>query len=373
MKKYKDKIFIFILLSIVLTIFLSGPKRKLQNVEELSIYVGIGAGYENTSKGQGEYRVSGAFNMYKEDESVVSDIRVGKGSTIGKTREDRQRKTGKNFFLGLIKIFLYDEEFAKIGVRPTLDIVFKNPVIDENAHFIVCKGKNEEYFKSTFPGSENPAEYMNEMIENSATYNFFKEPYSLRYVLLSVDAEGRCTAVPYISMDSNGIKVSGMAIFNKDKLQTVLDMNDTRMMNILREDEVKGILAIQKSTAAAIDLQTKTSKKVKCSKVGDKYNFSIDLKLNGEILDNQVYDDLVKYPKVMKKFESDMEKQVEESCNMFIDKMQNQYKMDLLQLGWVASAKYGKDTGVDWNEVVSNSNIKVNVKVKVKSVGRGQY
>ena len=68
-----------------------------------------------------------------------------------------------------------------------------------------------------------------------------------------------------------------------------------------------------------------------------------------------------------------MAKQVKEMCTGFLDKMKNEYKVDLLQLGWVAAAKYGRDTGVDWNEVVSNSDIKVNVKVHVDKVGRGQY
>lgn len=373
MKKYKDKIFFSILCIIIFIIFFVGPKKKLQNVEDLDIYVGIGASFENTSKGNGEYKIVAVANMYKEDESVSSDIRIGKASTIGKTREDRQRKTGKSFFLGLIKIYLIEEEYAKNGVGPILDIVFKNAIIDENAYFVVCKGKSEQYFKSNFPRIENPSEYMSDMVKNSISYNFFKENYTFRNVILSSNAEGRCAVVPYFSMDSNGIKISGMAILNKDKLQTVLDMNDTRIMNMLRENKVKGVLTLQDSSSNSINYLAKTNKKVKCSKEGDKYNFTIDLKLDGEILDNEVYANLSKDSKVMKKFESDMEKQVEETCNRFIDKMQNQYKIDMLQLGWVASAKYGKKTGVDWNQLVSNSNIKVNVKVKVTNVGRGQY
>lgn len=373
MKKYKDKALIFILCIIVLAIFFIGPKKKLQNVEDLDIYVGLGSGFENTSKGAGEYTVLAAANMYMEDESVVTGIRIGRGRTIGRTREDRQRKTGKNFFLGLIKIFVYDEEYAKKGIRPTLDIVFKNPIIDENAYMVVCKGRNEDYFKSKFPGIENPSEYMSDMVKNSVSYNFFKENYTFRNVLLSVDAEGRNAIVPYISMDSNGIKISGMAIFNKDQLLTVLDMDDTRIMNMLRENKVKGVLTLQDSASRSVNYMPKTNRKVKCVKVGDKYNFTIDLKLDGEILDNEIYANLTKDPKVIQKFESDMEKQVEEECSRFIYKMQNQYKYDFLQLGWVASAKYGKETGVDWNQVVSNSNIKVSVKVKVTNVGRGQY
>ena len=60
----------------------------------------------------------------------------------------------------------------------------------------------------------------------------------------------------------------------------------------------------------------------------------------------------------------------------FIEKMQSQYKIDVLDLGQVAVATYGRGTGTDWNEVVSNfdlSDIIVNVKVKVDNMGRGDY
>ena len=76
---------------------------------------------------------------------------------------------------------------------------------------------------------------------------------------------------------------------------------------------------------------------------------------------------------VTEKFEEDMAKQVKETCTGFLEKMKYGYKVDCLQLGWVAAAKYGRDTGVDWDEVISNSEIKVNVKVQVDKVGRGQY
>lgn len=38
-----------------------------------------------------------------------------------------------------------------------------------------------------------------------------------------------------------------------------------------------------------------------------------------------------------------------------------------------AAAKYGRETGIDWNEEVSNADIKVNVVVKIDKIGTGQY
>lgn len=53
--------------------------------------------------------------------------------------------------------------------------------------------------------------------------------------------------------------------------------------------------------------------------------------------------------------------------------MQNEYKIDCLELGREAAAKYGRGENIDWDEVVCNSKIQVNVNVKLTGIGRGDY
>ena len=74
-------------------------------------------GIDKYGEGNIKYRIPTTSNTYKEDESVESIISTGVGSTIGKTREDRQKKIGKQFFLGLAKVYLIEEEYAKYGIR----------------------------------------------------------------------------------------------------------------------------------------------------------------------------------------------------------------------------------------------------------------
>ena len=246
-------------------------------------------------------------------------------------------------------------------------------MINNNSFLVVCKGRSEEYFNYTTPGYDNSAEYISDMIKNSVNYNFFKEDYMLKNAVLSMDAEGKNIVSPYIEIMEDGIKITGIVVFKKDKLAAILDIKDTKIMNMLRENKVKGILTIQKDSEKYVNYQAESKRKITCRKIGDKYTFIIDLNLKGEIINNELYKDMAGKIEVTKKFEDDMAKQVKEMCTGFLDKMKNEYKVDLLQLGWVAAAKYGRDTGVDWDEVVSNSDIKVNVKVHVDKVGRGQY
>jgi hypothetical protein len=178
---------------------------------------------------------------------------------------------------------------------------------------------------------------------------------------------------PYIQIIEDEIKITGIVVFKKDKLAAILDMKDTKIMNMLRENKVKGILTIQNDSEKYVNYEAESKRKITCKKIGNKYTFIIDLNLKGEIINNILYKDMAGKTEVIKRFEDDMAKQVKEMCTGFLDKMKSEYKVDLLQLGWVAAAKYGRDTGVDWDEVVSSSDIKVNVKVHVGKVGRGQY
>lgn len=373
MKKHMNIIFVVFLFITFFIVFFTGEKMSSVSVEDLGISVGVGMGIDKNGKGDIKYRVSTTANEYRQDETVESILGTGVGYTIGETRENRQKKIGKKFFLGLSKVYLIEEEYAKYGIRALVDVNFKNPVVNDDSFLVICKGKNEEYFKYTVPGYDNSAEYISDMIKNSASYNFFKQNYLFENAILSMDAEGKNIVSPYIEIMEDGIKIIGMGVFKKDKLAALLDMNDTRIMNMLRENKVIGILTIQDGTGKYVNFEAKSKRKITCAKIGDKYTFIIDLNLEGEIINNVLYKNMAGDTKVVKKFEADMSKQVKELCTAFLDKMKKEYKIDCLQLGWVAAAKYGRDTGVDWDEVVSNSNIIINVKVDVDKVGRGEY
>lgn len=379
MKKNKNTLLIIFLCCTFFFIFFSGPKMKLISVEDMDIYVGLSQGIKKIGKDDIVYITNTIGNIYKEENTETgeahteSDFKIGKGTTIGETRSNRQKKLGKHFFLGLTKIIMSDEEYAKYGIRPMIDILFKNPMFNDNAFLAVCKGKGEEYLKYNPGGDENSADYINDMIKNSVTFNFFKGNYTIKDAALSMDSEGKNIICPYLKMEEGGIKIDGTAIFKNDKLGAIFNINDTKILNMLRENNVKGILTIQKNSKEYINYEAKTKRKIQCNRNDDKYTFIINLNLNGDIINNELYKNISGEIKVTKEFEEDMAKKVEEMCYQFLDKMKKEYKLDCLQLGWIAAAKYGRDTGVDWNEVVSKSDIKVNVKVHVDKLGRGQY
>ena len=294
MKRNMNILFIFFLITTFILVFFGGKNMKLLSVEELDIYIGAGVGLNKYGEEDIKYRIPATLNAYKLDGSVESVINTGVGSTIGKTREDRQNKIGNRLFFGLTKLYLIEEEYAKYGIRPLIDINFKNPAINNNLYLVVCKGKSEEYFRLNIPGYNNSVDYISEMIKNSVTYNFFKGDYMFKNAVLSMDAEGKNVVSPYIEIMQDKIKINGMAVFKKDKLAAILDMKDTKTMNMLRNNNVKGILTIQKDSENYINYEAESKRKITCEKVGNKFTFTIDLNLKGDIINNELYQDMAK-------------------------------------------------------------------------------
>ena len=104
-----------------------------------------------------------------------------------------------------------------------------------------------------------------------------------------------------------------------------------------------------------------------------KYKFTINLNIRAEVISNEVYKKMYDKEENIKLFEQDMKALVEKQCNDLINDIKGKYQTDILDLGRVAIAKYGRETGEDWDKVVSQSEILVKVKVKVTGLGRGDY
>ena len=245
---------------------------------------------------------------------------------------------------------------------------------NDMAYMAVCKGKAEDYLKYKVKGYSNSSEYIGGLVEASVNYNFFSDNYKLIDAYVRIGAEGRSLVLPYIEITEEGIEITGMAIFKEDKMVAIADMKNSKILNLLKNDDVKGVISLQKSPKVYIDFEGKTGKrKVKCYKQGDKYSFNIDLTFTGTVINNEMYADMIKDINKKKEFEKDMAKSIEKQCDDFIKIMKSDYKIDCIALGREAAAKYGRQKKIDWNEVVSSADIKVNVKVKVDLQGRGDY
>lgn len=370
-RKFNKKDLIIVTLMIIFIWSFIGSKGEL--VENVSTPIALGMDIDKKGEKDISYKIPIAIYVYENSNNITSRVITGTARTIGDTRENRQVKNDKKYLLGLEKMFVTGEETARYGMGGIMDILVHNPQINDRATMIICKGKAEDTLKYEMKEYANSAEFIYDMIKNSKYFNFFPQQYTIMDLIVRIDAEGRNSVLPYVELKEKGPEITGVALLKRDKMVAKADIEEAKIINLLKENKVRGMLDIQKSPKEYINYYAKSNRKVQCYKKGEKYKFVINLNLNGTIESNELYKNLNKDTKVLKEFTRDMENSVKNMCENFISKSKCEYNVDFLDLGRIAAAKYGRESGVDWNKVVCDSDIEVNVKVKVEAEGRGKY
>lgn len=365
------KFFLFSITCLTILAFLMSGVNRVP-VEKVSVSSALG--YDIEKSIDGEYVYSVPTTIYNIEESTKSSRTiVTKAKTLGETREDRQTKVDKKFLLGFEKVYILSEDFARHGIKKTLDILLNNSYVNDTALMCVCKGKAEDILKFKIEGYASSGDFIEGLIKNSKEYNFYTNQYKLIDAFLRVGAEGRNLILPCIEVKENNIDICGMAIFDKEKLIDIISWKEAKALNVLKENNAFGMISMENENEKYLNFYGKSKRKVKCYKEGKSFRFVINLNLNGDVVANEMYDDIINSPQNQKKLEDKLSQKLKKNCDEFINKMKSEYKTDCLELGRIAAAKFGRNTGENWDEVVSNSSIEVNVKVKVDRLGRGDY
>lgn len=320
-----------------------------------------------------EYMVAASAYTFTKKGEISSVILQGIGKNIADTRSTRQATSSKQFLLGLQKVFIFSEGVATYGINPIVDIMFSNQQMNDATWNVVCKGNAIDMLKLNVEDAATSADHIDGMIESSTEQNFMHDDYKVIDMFVRVDSEGRNLTLPYLEILNNKITLTGMAVFKRDKMVTKVPMDEARYMNILREDGVKGILTLQKDSLHFISTYGESKRKVKYEKINGENKFNIDIEFKGQVVNNTMYPDFMITPKTVVTYSHELEEQTEKRCNEFISKMQKKYKVDCLELGRDAAATFGRNPETDWDNVVCNSDITVNVTVKIDNLGRGQF
>lgn len=346
-------------------------KQDVITVEEYAISSGFGNDVDKVFEDDVEYSVPYSIYDFKNEGENKSYVKNGKSTNIGETRGDRSLKSGKMPLVGLQKIILISESNAKLGIRQIVDILFSNPKMNDRSLFVVCKGRAKDILEFKVEGYSSSADYIEAMVRQLNKNDFFLDEYSILNAYVSLDAEGRNLVFPYLELENNELKITGLAVFKKDKMICKLDLKDSRAMNVLRDKKTGGRATVNIDRDEYVVYSTKIKRDVKCNKINDKYVFDIHLNIDANVIGSK---DDKKFSKESRKYiEKFIKNEWQNQAINFVYKMQNQYKTDMLQLGFCAASKYGKDTNIDWDKEVSNSIINVNVSVKSKDSKRGEY
>jgi len=336
-------------------------------IESLGIVIGFG--YDIEKESDVKYLNVIEFLTIKKIDEIESNYFVGKGDTIFEAEEDYTTKQVKEFGYGSELIYLISEERAKYDIDNVALGLIRYATDNVNAKIVIVKGKCEDYF-SLEPLSGTMSEQLTEMLTHAYKGNFYSKSYTVKDFLFMYYQQGREVYLPYIEIEEGQPVFTGAAIFRKNKMLRKISIEDTKLINILRNSDGNGVISITtEDPLKYIDYDDESKIKVKVSIENDQLIYNISVNVKGKLRNDTIYNQEITKEHI-KKLEKQLNKKLTNDLNNIIRKVQKEYRVDCLDLTKYALAKFGRDSGYDSNKYFLNADIRVSVNAKIYENGR---
>jgi spore germination protein KC len=323
-----------------------------------------------------------------------SEKPVEKVVTSGKTIFEAIRKSNLEFdrrgFYAHTKVILVGENLAKEGLLPVLDFFQRGKEI--RGYVFVCIAKNapaSEILGIETGGIESiPAIRIRDMIEDTRfqlkgakinLLNFYKESIGS-----GIEPVVGVLKIEKDKFSKKHVKMSGGAVFNKDKLVGYLNDHQTVGYRWCKSEVESGAVSIpspvNENRYESVEVK-KANTTIKPTVKGNVISFTINVEGEGIITEQEVMTSLEDHTKKlehMKKTEEKMNKQIEKDIKLAIEKSQKEFHSDIFGFGRALN----KEEPKVWNQVKNNWNERfaevpytVNVHFKINSTGlmRGPF
>jgi spore germination protein KC len=308
--------------------------------------------------------------------------------TTGKTIYEAIRKANLEFdrkgFFAHNKVILIHEDVAKEGMLPVLDSFKRGKQVRGFVYICITKdAQARKILESTTTGMESqPSIHLKNMIDN-ADFQFTAAKIDLLNFYKQSLSSGMDPVVGVFEFEENNVskkhvKLSGGAVFSKDKLVGYLTEKETRGYLLGKGKVESGALSIpspiDEERYESIEVK-KASAKITPKIIGDKISFTISVTAEGIIVEQQAtgkFKSIAEQLDYMKKLEDKMKQLMKDEINMAIEKAQKQLKADIFGFGSSINKEYPKawkKVKTDWIKQYPDVPYTVNVKFSINTTG----
>lgn len=308
--------------------------------------------------------------------------------TTGKTIYEAMKKANLEFdrkgFFAHNKVILIHEDVAKEGMLPVLDSFKRGKQVRGFVYICITKdAQASKILESSTSGIESqPSIHLKNMVENTNIQftaakidllNFYKQSLSSE-----IDPVAGVFEFEENNVSKKHVKLSGGAVFNKDKLVGFLNEKETRGFLLGKGDVESGALAvsspIDEEKFESVEVKTANAKitpKIK----GDKFSFDIRFTGEGIIVEQQPtgsFKTNSEQLEHMNKLEEKVKQVIEDEINLAIEKAQKQLQSDIFGFGRALNKEYPKTwekVKEDWNEQYPDVPYTVNVSFTLNTTG----
>lgn len=320
-------------------------------------------------------------SVNQELQSIVS-VASNTEKTSKGTRIKASLDSTKKIVAGQLRIVLLGKELAESGITQALHTTKMNSEMSSGLYIAIVDGKTKPLLEKKYENISDIGQHIFYLLEHN-----IEEQFTLSSTLHETVRDSYSPyidlALPLITQDEDDVHISGLAIFNDDKMVGKLVGSDPFYVILVRQKYKSGSVQltipgapfkdfsndIPDELALAIDSIFSNRKIELVNK--DSPEFNIEVKVEGRVLeiDSSIQTEDFE---VMKKLNREVEKEFKKEIDRIIKKTQ-ELNSDIIGFGEVYKANVGRKN-VDknkWKELYPN--IKVNVNVTVELLRNGVF
>ncbi|HEX2924968.1 MAG TPA: Ger(x)C family spore germination protein [Ruminiclostridium sp.] len=317
------------------------------------------------------------------------ELVVSSGDTIFEAIRHTVKEFDRRSFFSHVKVIVIGEDLAREGLEETMDFITRSHELRKTTWLTVASGCKASDILGVKHGLEKiQANYMDgilksQKIDSSSAVgkviDFIKtmpgegiNPVTGVFKIIDVKSVPSQGTEP---TESKGLKLTGSALFVKDKLSGFLDTFETLGLNIITGKCKRVTIDVQTSPNDKIAIELK---RIRCDIVPiiskGKVSFRIVVKAEGSLTEAKDGMDITDQ-QVFKKINNAFADHIRASTNNSLTKIQKEMKTDVLGLGRALEMKYPKywnKVKPQWNEIFPDVSFNVDVGTHLNRTGLSQ-
>ncbi|NBD24760.1 Ger(x)C family spore germination protein [Paenibacillus glycinis] len=340
----------------------------------------LGSGVDRL--GDGSIQVVGQFMIPAKSGEGGGDqrsylVETGTGKTVSDCLLDMQLKLSRRITRGHRNNIYFGEEMAKAGIADVVDSVTRDPDSRLKSDIWIVKGGTAlDFMQVSYPLENMPAIALSKIrhIIGKTTGN------SLLEVMIEENVAGSGPTLPAVEivrdekLHKKTLQIYGRAILDRDqRLAGYYDrMESVYRLWITGETDRIPIAANARGAQGLFNTEvTRLRAKIRTTVQSGRVEIDVDLKGSGVILESLPDVDL-RDPAVLRGFEADLNRRVEQDEAAVIRKAQKQFKVDVFHFGQAVERQHPDAwTRLEphWAQAFSDAEITVHSHVKIKRIG----
>lgn len=287
--------------------------------------------------------------------------------------------TSKKLFFAHCKIIIISEQVAKDGIADIMELITRDHETRITMDVVVSKEKTAREILQCKPISTPIVSYEIISILNQNAKFLAEAPKKQVYKVVSeINSKSQSLVLPCFEIEKKDMdefyRLSGTAVFKKDKLVDYLDRYESKMYLFLT-GEVKGALVeLNINDKDYIGFECQECKSTIKSSIKDGIPiFNVVINSIFTLGELEIEDESLVYGvEKEKEFKELLEKSMKKSADDLIEKMQKEVGSDIFGFGTSLAIEHKEEWRKykdNWNDKFKNAQINVQVNVHIRGTG----